>query len=163
MNNEIEALKALLAEASERIAKLEAAEKVAPAPWPQDNDEYWLVYDEAAVVKSRWYSDGADQARMVMGNVFRTEAEAEQELERRKVLTELRKLAKESWGYSRPDWSNTRQGKWRLCYDHSCNIWRVVKNARQQNLGAVYFVSKEAAQAAIETIGADRRMLLLEG
>lgn len=163
MNNEIEALKALLAEASERIAKLEAAEKAAPPAWPQYDDTYWFIGDGLFVLTSHWADDRVDQARMAVGNVFRTESEAKQEVERRKTLTELRKLAKESWDGGGPDWTASGLGKWRLYYDHVCGIWKVIGNSQDQNLGAVYFVSEKAAKDAIETIGAYRLMLLLEG
>lgn len=96
---EIEQLKAILAEASQRIAAIEAAEAAqAEETWPKDGDTYWAIEDDGAeAFISTWASDDTDCARMAIGNVFRTRSDAEREAERRKVLTELRRLARESW------------------------------------------------------------------
>lgn len=92
---EIEQLKAILAEASQRIAAIEAAEAAqAEETWPKDGDTYWAIEDDGAeAFISTWASDDTDCARMAIGNVFRTRADAEREAERRKVLTRLRQLA----------------------------------------------------------------------
>ena len=161
---EIEQLKAILAEASQRIAAIEAAEAAqAEETWPKDGDTYWAIEDDGAeAFISTWASDDTDCARMAIGNVFRTRSDAEREAERRKVLTELRRLARESWGGGKADWSNDSQQKWCLFFSHYDGTWNTGRYTGGQDQGSVYFATEQAALTAIETIGAERLMLLLE-
>lgn len=161
MNPEIEQLEAAIAAANEKLAELKAAQ--AEKAWPQIGDTYWTLDDSAEVFETRWVSDDTDQARMAVGNVFRTEADAEREIERRKVLTTLRRLARESWDGGKADWENARQAKWYLYFDHCDGTWNAGRYTSIQDQGSVHFATEQAALAAIETIGAERLMLLLEG
>lgn len=158
MNPEIEQLEAAIAAANEKLAELKAAE--AEKAWPKGGDTYFFVDGDGDVLDSQWDSDLRDTSRMNIGNVFRTVAEAEHEIERRMVLTELRRLARESWGGGKADWNNIAQGKWYLFCDHSEQVWRIDYGSTCQRQGAIYFATREAAEAAIETIGAERLMLL---
>lgn len=164
MSTELENLKAELAALAGRIAALETVEQP-EAEWPKDGDTYFFIDGDGDVLDSRWDSDLRDTSRMNIGNVFRTVAEAEHEIERRKVLTELRRLAKASWGGTKIDWTDGTQYKWQIRFAHDTADggkfdainWRAV-----QYQSAVAFATEQAAQAAIKTIGADRLMLLLE-
>lgn len=160
MNPEIEKLEAAIAAANEKLAELKAAQ--AEKAWLRNGDAYWTLDDSAEVSETRWATDYIDRARLAIGNVFRTKADAEREIERRKVLTELRRLARESWGDGKADWSNSVQNKYRLHFDYYTEGWHAsfCNAVRQQ--GAVWFATEQAAQAAVETIGAERLNLLLE-
>lgn len=163
MTTEIEQLEAAIAAANEKLAELKAAGAThAEKAWPQVGDTYFFVDGDGDVLDSQWDSDLRDASRMNIGNVFRTVAEAEHETERRMVLTELRQLARESWGDDKADWSNSAQDKWSLRFDHNTGTWGAYVYNSLQCQGAVWFDTREAAEAAIETIGADRLMLLLK-
>lgn len=163
MNITIEQLEAAIAAANEKLAELKAAEATqAEKAWPQNNHHYWFVDTDGRTDTSRWASDRIDAARMAIGNVFRTEEDAEREAERRKVLTRLRQLERESWGDGKADWKNTRQDKWYLFFSHHDGTWNTERYTSVQDQGSVYFATEEAARAAVETIGAERLMLLLE-
>ena len=163
MNPTIEQLEAAIAAANEKLAELKAADAAqAEKAWPQVGDTYFFVDGAGGVVESQWDSDLFDASRTNIGNVFRTVAEAEHEIERRKVLTELRRLARESRGDEKADWSNSAQSKYRLHFDYYTKGWYAsFCNATQQQ-GAVWFATEQAAHAAVETIGAERLKLLLE-
>lgn len=163
MKTEIEKLEAAIAAANKKLAELKAADAAqAEKAWPQVGDTYFFVDGDGDVLDSQWDSDLRDASRMNIGNVFRTVAEAEHEIERRMVLTELRQLARESWGGGKADWSNSAQDKWSLRFDHNTGTWGAYVYNSLQCQGAVWFDTASAAQSAIETIGADRLMLLLE-
>lgn len=163
MSTEIEQLEAAIEIATKRLTELKAAEAAqAEKAWPQVGDTYFFVDGDGDVVESQWDSYLIDASRMNIGNVFRTVAEAEHEIDRRKVLTELRRLAQESWGGEKPDWSSRDQDKWYLDYDHLEERWETGPRKNCQDQGVVYFATCEAALAAIGTIDADRLMLLLE-
>lgn len=163
MNPTIKQLEAAIAAANEKLAELKAAEATqAKKAWPHIGDTYWAIDDGAGVFVTAWAADDTDCARAATGNVFRTKADAEREVERQKVRTELRRLARESWGDGKADWSNSVQNKYRLHFDYYTEGWHAsfCNAVRQQ--GAVWFATEQAAQAAVETIGAERLNLLLE-
>ena len=160
MNPEIEQLEAAIAAANEKLAELKATQ--AEKTWPQVGDTYFFVDGDGDVVESRWDSYLIDASRMNIGNVFRTVAEAEREIDRRCVLTELRRLARESWGGGKADWSNSAQDKWSLRFDHNTGTWDVYAHNSLQCQGTGWFDTASAAQSAVKTIGTERLMLLLE-
>lgn len=163
MNPEIEKLEAAIAAANEKLAELKAAEAAqVEKPWPQIGADYWSADSIGVPFCCSWQGDEADAAAQSIGNVFRTKKATEQEVERRKVLIELRRLARESWGGEKPDWSSRDQDKWYLDYDHLEERWETGPRKNCQDQGVVYFATCEAALAAIGTIGAERLMLLLE-
>lgn len=153
----IEALKTQLAVLAGRIAALEAAEL--EAKWPKAGDTYFFVDGDGDVVDSQWSSELSHASRMNIGNVYRTVTEAEHEIERCKVLTELRKLAKAS---GKTTWPNRGKNNYRIAYNVTENRWGLECGTIVRTQGAVYFATEDAARAAIETIGTDRLMLLLE-
>jgi len=53
-------------------AKLEGAEE-----WPKEGDEYWCVTASGVLLNHAWENDARDREARSMGNVFKTEAEAE--------------------------------------------------------------------------------------
>lgn len=154
MSTELENLKAELAALAGRIAALETVEQP-EAEWPKIGDTYFFVDGDGDVMDSQWGSDLFDASRMNIGNVYRSVAEADHESERRKVLTELRRLAKASWNKEPVSCAYfslrfTREGGPKVC----------IYSYPRRELGVVYFATEKAAEAAIETIGADRLMLL---
>ena len=149
-----------------RIDELEAQAKTeATDSWPKIGDTYFFVDGDGDVMDSQWDSNLFDASRMNIGNVYRTVTEAEHEIDRRKVLTELRRLAKASWAGIKLDWTDAAQYKWQIRFAHDAadgGKFGAINWYAIQYQGAVAFATQEAAQAAIETIGADRLMLLLE-
>lgn len=152
-----------LAALRKRIDELEAQAKTESTDsWPKYGNECWAIDGDGDLFDFVWNLDDNQLHRLEIGNVFRTEEEANREVERRKVLTELRKLAKASWGGGNADWSRSGQYKWEMFYDHKEKEWIALDLWLSQTQGAVYFATGHDAEAAIETIGADRLMLLLE-
>ena len=156
----IEVLKTQLAVLADRIAALETVEQP-EAEWPKDGDTYFFIDGDGDVLNSQWDSDLRDTSRMNIGNVFRTVAEAEHEIDRRKVLTTLRRLARESWGKTKIDWENAYQAKWEIYYCRQEQVWDVTSDGWSTPL-SIYFYTAACAEDAIRTIGAERLMLLLE-
>lgn len=160
VKSEIEGLKGLLVEANARIAKLEE-QADAPASWPEIDEVYHYINSGGGVASDVWDNTALALARAAIGNVFRTEADARQEIERRKVLTDLRDLARKSWDANCIRWQSG-QNNWRLVYSRNSDTWLANGNVRDQNLGAIYFATEEDALAAVETIGAARLNILLD-
>lgn len=130
----------------ERIAELEEQAK-REQEFPQYGDEYWYVYSTGKVSISEWSGFGIEKAMLEIGNVFKTKEQAEFEVEKLKVLVELRK-------YSRP--FESMEDNFSIVLDTSngsLDIWcRLYSNCQ----GTIYFESEDKAQKAIETVGEER-------
>lgn len=153
LQQELAALRARIDELEAQAAK---AKTEADDSWPKIGEAYFYIDCDGDIGENDWEDDGLDARRFAIGNAYRTKEEAKREVERRKVLTELRKLANASWI------------KWPVT--HAYYSFRVFNGEidicaysyRRNELGVVYFATEKAAEAAIETIGADRLMLLME-
>lgn len=144
------------------LAELKADVAAQVVEWPLGGDRYWTIAEHGKILSYLFCDDKFHHDFLEFGNIFRTEEEARREVERRKVLTQLRKLARESWDGGKADWKNARQDKWYLFFDHQDGIWNIAKYTVVQDQGSVYFATREAAHAAVKTIEADRMLLLLE-
>jgi len=85
--------------------------------------------------------------RFKIGNIFKTEEQAEVAVEKLKVEAELRK-------FSRP--FGNGKSNIEFYYDHEFDgiMFNSMKSSQTQ--GAIYFESEEKAQQAIETVGVER-------
>lgn len=150
-----------IADMEAQLALLKEKAKAGGDVWPKIGCSFYYI-GELGVYHDVWNDLASDKYKLETGSAFRCREEANLGLERRKVLTELRKLAKASWGGGNADWSRAGQYKWELFYDHKEKEWSALDLGLSQTQGAVYFATGHDAEAAIETIGADRLMLLLE-
>ena len=137
-----EELKAL----KERIAELEEQVK-GEQEFPQDGDAYWFIDDEGGMSSTFYKNYYLDIYRQKIGNIFRTEEEAEFAAKKLRVEAELRK-------FSRP-------------FEYGKFNYYLFLNIKSDSLdtqftsycppqGAIYFESEEKAQQAIEAVGAER-------
>ena len=139
VQDEIKALK-------ERIAELEELAKE-EQDFPQDGDGYWCIEDSTEVGRFIWDGDDFDNELLSVGNVFRTEEEAEFAVEKLKVEAELRKFSK-PFEYGKFNYY--------LFFDIDGNSFRTDFTSYCPPQGTIYFESKEKAQQAIESVGIDR-------
>lgn len=119
--------------------------------WPQRGDTYWAIYNDVEIESVCWLNDHVDRSRKAIGNIFRTQEEAEKQLEALKVVAELRSqpgrkkfvVGEGNWGIE----INLVRGmppKCILIYTYETG-WQ-----------SVYFDSKESVQAAINAVGVYR-------
>lgn len=115
--------------------------------FPQSGDDYWYIDDEGDLSDIIYTNHRADRYRQKVGNIYRTEDEAEFALEKLKVEAELLKLS-DSW-----DLEITQ-------YTFSFN-WEVGEIEAEypdynQYPNSYYFNSVDDLQQAIETVGEKR-------
>lgn len=147
----------LLAKAEELKQQIEAAKKEEDV-WPKIGDKYWVVDCIANVVFHYWQGDTYDESAMKFGNVYKTEEDAENYVQKRLVQVELETLAKKAWKESgkQIDWTNERQSKYHIYYDYIDKEFIVSGNSNSQHIGQVFFPTKESVMNAVETIGGER-------
>lgn len=99
-----------LSQISDKIAELKQ-----PKKWPQKGDQYYCNGGQGITFSPNWDNDMNDIRALSVGNVFRTEQEAQDHvdyLKARKQLTDAIAEANEGW---EPDWSKF--------YDTKCQFW----------------------------------------
>ena len=131
----------------ERIAELEEQVKE-EQEFPRVGDIFYSISEIGNIESGMiWGGYPVDMDRMSIGNVFKTEDEAEFELEKLKVEAELRKLS-DSWDLENTQYSfsfNWENGEFEIEYpDYN------------QYPNSYYFYSINSLELAIETIGKER-------
>ena len=138
-----EELKAL----KERIAELEKQVKE-EQEFPQEGDSFYSISETGNIEGGMiWGGYPVDMNRMAIGNLFKTEQQAEFVVEKLKVEAELRK-------FSRP-FKNGEFNYYIFFYIDDDDI-EVGYKAACHSQGVIYFESEEKAQQAIEAVGIDR-------
>lgn len=153
MDNKIEELEEQLEELRAKVNELEQALSLAKlAEWPQEGDCYWFVTADGLAASGPWDNDLTDAGRAEIGNVFRTEEEADFEIERLRVIAELKKFA-----MSREEVKAARSCKY-IYYFYSDGDGELDTSTccGIRTPGVLYFESSDAALKAVEAVGEDR-------
>ena len=130
----------------ERIAELEKHGKE-EREFPQDGDEYWYINPLGFAFHDEWSGFISEGHKIEIGNVFKTQEQADFAVEKLKVEAELRK-------FSRP----FECGAFNccICLDTDEDCFYVDSSRYFQSQGTIHFESKVKAQQAIESVGEDR-------
>jgi len=138
-----------LAQAEALVAEVrkEMAAAQAPKPWPQIGDMYWAVISTGRVTAEKWANTAVDQDRLSIGNIFRTEADAEREVKAHKLLAELRRQpGRKAFVYGDINWGiSVQEGS-------VTATWHMIANGSWQSIG---FSAEQHVLAAVEAVGED--------
>ena len=116
----------------------------------KEGDTYYSIYGNGNVSsEKKWFDDDYENNYRGIGNTFLTREEAEFEVERRKIETEMIRL-----GGKR----KAEQGKanWFLEYRPASRGIEILWSSYEMDQGVIYFDSEEKAEEAVEIIGRDR-------
>ena len=143
--DKLEELENKIKELSDEIEKLKAEKE--NEPWkPKCGDNYWAISHTGYVVRVRWMDDDVEDDMYAIGNVFRTNEEAEFRAEQLKVEAELRRFA-------RPFDEDERN--WAIIFDVDEKKIIIDNECSYQSCN-IHFASEEIAKKAIDTVGEDR-------
>ncbi|WPC07988.1 hypothetical protein [Globicatella sp. PHS-GS-PNBC-21-1553] len=143
--DKLEELETKIKELSDEIEKLKAEEE--SKEWkPKHGDYYWFVDSDGVIHKTEWNTFGIHRRRYLIGNVFKTEEEAEFRVGQLKVEAELRRFARPF----KIGGKNYTLQHWGKGDKIDITFFEAVQ------CGNIYFPSEEIAQRAIDTVGADR-------
>lgn len=137
--NRIEELEKELLELKEQVKEQQE--------FPQSGERYWYSNGGGMVNSCFWKSEQFDLNRYRIGNMFKTEKEAEFAVEKLKVETELRK-------FSQPFKSMT--DNFIIVFDRETYKLGVKAVIFSDIQGTIYFNSTTVAEEAIESVGAER-------
>lgn len=98
----------------------------------------------------------SDENRFLLGNAFPTREAAEFEVERLKVLHEIKEFIAEN-DDEEINWKDTKEGKWSLSYSHRfgrvlAGVVYMIATAQRE----LYASSREVIEKMIEAIGEER-------
>ncbi|MDB8821402.1 hypothetical protein PN296_04385 [Peptostreptococcus anaerobius] len=113
---------------------------------PAEEEKYWWVDEEGCVEWTEWHGWTDEEARLLIGNIFKTEEEAVFEVERLKILAIMKKYSKPFVG-----------GYCNYTIEFDYNRDRICTDSFfYYDYGIPYFESEEIAQKVINEIGEDR-------
>lgn len=112
------------------------------------NDEFFVLNAGGTVDKYIYCSSMGDIQQRDQGNIFLTRQEAEDEARRRKIRTQLRRLANGHEFVS-------GETSWYIYYGFVSKCFHINYVSEAKHDGLVYFKSEAEARKAIETIGED--------
>ena len=132
---------------TEQIEELQKIEIEEDSVWkPTFGEKYWVVNIDGKVCNDFWDGYNSEINSLNIGNIFQTEEEAKNEVERRKVMSELKRFSCEFTYGDRNFYINLLS-----CCALSYNYR---SNAKTQ--GVIYFESEEIAKEAVEKVGEER-------
>lgn len=86
--------------------------------WPQQGDDYWYINDIGKVFSSVYMDLYVDYDRRDLGNIFKTEREAEDAVRVLTLIQAIRRDRLKINGSWTPDWSRKDETKYSLVYDY---------------------------------------------
>lgn len=117
---------------------------------PKMGERYFYFTGCGEVYVNKWCGDNNDEKLYASGNIFPTQAAAEFEVERRKVIAELSDFAEGDDAV----WDNQHE-HWFMYYGLKSGVIKIDFHMMSKG-AAMYFPSEEAARAAIEAVGEER-------
>lgn len=132
------------------LLNIEEQKEKEEAEFPKYGRKYYFIDGNCEVCQSIWYDDKLDRERLSLGNCFETREEAEFEVERHKVIHEMKKFAEpEDFGW------NCNNFHYYIYYDYFYNriSFGDAKYHRDNN---IYFKSEEDTRDCIKAVGEDR-------
>lgn len=77
-------------------------------------DKYYFVDSEERILESEWHFTDKDISRYNVGNVFDSVKQAEKELLKRKLVSNIAQFRRECYGDWKPDWGNNDEEKYSI-------------------------------------------------
>lgn len=125
-------------------------EKKTNKKWkPQYGEKYYTISTRGTIDFDNFVAENnTDAVRLLLGNVFETEEEAQQMVEKLKIINKLRELSNISFN------DNCKQEKFMIFYNTENQQIRITQHTFIREIPFnIYFKNKEDCQKAIETIG----------
>ena len=155
LQNNIDEIKELISDLEDELLSLrddliEEQESGIRRFKPKKGETYYYIDSIGGIVSSCWNNGAADIVKYGYGNCFETSDDAAFELERLRVIAEMKEFA-ESEG---KDWYSGKP-HYRLCYNYKDRRFTYPSTSREQS-GEIYFKSIEKIEECIEDIGEER-------
>lgn len=128
------------------IEKLKQAEQNGNQWVPEGGDKYFFIEVDGTVYVDTWWGNSIDVNKLSIGNVFKTKEEVKFEVERLKVIAELKKYSSEF----------VHGGdNCQITFDYEDGKVLYLSNGEIKS-STLYFPSEATARQAVQEVGEDR-------
>ena len=130
---------------------------------PENGDIYYFIGGvRASVFENKWTNDSYDQQRFNSYNCFKTEEEAQKEIDRRLIKAKLNEIANRLNGGQVIDWHSAIQRKYYLNLDYGVTL-NLSYSLINKIEGTTYCLSQDFLEVAIEEIGEECLVKYIKG
>ena len=117
---------------------------------PKNGDTYYFI--NFKVYRDRWANDSFDQQRFNSYNYFKTEEEAQKEIDRRLIKAKLNDIANRLNGGQIINWDSAIQRKYHLTLSNEGSL-NLSFSLIDKIEGATYCLSQDFLEVAVDEIG----------
>lgn len=141
--NKIEELENKMLEIAQEIAELKKGQNA--GEWkPQLGEDYWFINDAGEKIRAKWTDHNIDHWRIKNIQLFATIEECRKYVDYRKALNG------QSYKFSEAEWNDGLSDKYYIEYNHIEGKFRVDSNQFRNDVGKIYFKTREDAHFMID-------------
>lgn len=134
---------------------------------PEHGEKYKVISNDGSVSLYCREDDDIDKFNFSIGNCYPTDTPNEVIIKEQKLIPQamhrLKMAAKKAWfefdGSEGPDWVDLERYKFVIVYEHWRSAFNILRVDSMQDLGQVYFPTKESCQAYIDNNPEDMKLL----
>ena len=129
---------------------------------PENGDIYYYIEANGTVFEGKWANDSYDQQRFNSYNYFKTEEEAQREIDRRLIKAKLNEIANRLNGGQVIKWDSAIQRKYYLNLDTEVSL-NLSFSLIDKTEGATYCLSQDFLEVAADEIGEECLVKYIKG
>ena len=151
----IQELEQNISSIKEELSKLEEKLKTfklrAGRQMPENGDIYYFIGNDGSIFEDKWANNSYDQQRFNSYNYFKTEEEAQKEIDRRLIKAKLNEIANRLNGGQVINWDSAIQRKYYLNSDSGA--LNLSFSLIDKIEGTTYCLSEYFLEVAVDEIG----------
>ena len=164
----IQELEQNISSIKEELSKLEEKLKTFKSrvgrQMPENGDIYYFIGGvRASVFENKWTNDSYDQQRFNSYNYFKTNEEAQREIDRRLIKAKLNEIANRLNGDLVIMWNSAIQRKYYLNLDSEESSLHLNFSIIDKIEGVTYCLSQDFLEVAVEEIGEECLVKYIKG
>lgn len=129
---------------------------------PENGDIYYFLGTTGTFHGDKWTNDSCDRQRFNSYNCFKTEEEAQKEIDRRLIKAKLNEIANRLNGCQVIQWNSAIQRKYYLNLDTGVSLTLNFSLINKME-GTTYCLSEDFLEVAIEEIGEECLVKYIKG
>ena len=130
---------------------------------PENGDIYYFIEANGTVYEDKWTNDSFDQQRFYLYNYFKTNEEAQREIDRRLIKAKLNEIANRLNGGQVIDWNNNEPRKYYLILDSEESSLHLSFSFIDKIEGVTYCLSQDFLEVAADEIGEECLVKYIKG
>ena len=119
---------------------------------PEKGDIYYFIGNDGSIFEDKWANDSYDQPRFNSYNYFKTEEEAQREIDRRLIKAKLNEIANRLNDGQVIQWNSAIQRKYYLNLDTEVSL-NLSFSLIDKIEGVTYCLSQDFLEVAVDEIG----------